>query len=52
MAKKILLLLVVGFAIFFLLSQPVGAADSVRAAAGGFGDAFTQVATFLRELIG
>ena len=51
MAKKVLMLLVAAFAIFFLLSQPVGAADSVKVAAGGVGDAFDQVARFLSELV-
>ncbi len=52
MAKKVLMLLVAAFAIFYLLSQPVAAADSVKFAAGGVGDAFTQVGRFFRELIG
>jgi NADPH-dependent curcumin reductase CurA len=52
MAKKALMLTVAAFAIFFLLSQPVSAADSVKLATGAVGDAFTQVARFFGALIG
>ncbi len=52
MAKRVLMLLVVAFAVFYLLSQPVAAADSVKVAAGGIGDAFHQIGRFLREVTG
>lgn len=51
MAKKALMLTIAAFAIFFLLSQPVGAADSVKFTAGAVGDAFQQVARFFGALV-
>jgi hypothetical protein len=51
MAKKSLLLTIVTFAVFFLLSQPANAADSVKVAAGAVGEAFQAMARFLGNLI-
>jgi hypothetical protein len=51
MAKKTLMLSVVAFAAFFLLTRPVGAADGVEATAGAIAEGFEQVARFLGRLI-
>jgi hypothetical protein len=51
MLKKVLLLLVVGFAAFYLLSRPAGAANSVEDATAAIGEAFEQVAHFLTTLV-
>lgn len=50
-AKKTLMLSVVAFAAFFLLTRPVGAADGVEATAGAITEGFEQVARFLGRLI-
>jgi hypothetical protein len=51
MAKKALMLLVVAFAIFFLLARPSSAADAVETLGGMAGEAFHQVARFFTALI-
>jgi hypothetical protein len=49
-AKKLLALLVAGFAIFYLLSQPENAAEAVRGAVGAVMEAFSQIVRFITEL--
>nr|MCW2727048.1 hypothetical protein [Aeromicrobium sp.] len=49
--KNILVLLVVGFVIFYLLSTPANAADVVSDAFGGIMDAFEQIGVFFNELV-
>ena len=51
MAKKVLTLTVIAFGVFFLLSQPAVAADSVKVAAGAVGEAFESVARFFTSLL-
>jgi len=48
--KKVFLLLLVGFAIYYLLSTPDDAANFVSNAFGGIMDAFQQVGVFFDEL--
>jgi hypothetical protein len=48
--KKIFLLLVVGFIIYYLLNTPASAADAVSDAFGGIMDAFEQIGVFFNEL--
>jgi hypothetical protein len=50
-AKKTLMLSVVGFAVFFLLTRPVGAADSVQMTAGVVAEGFERLARFLSALL-
>lgn len=52
MLKKLLVLIVVGFALYYLLSTPAGAADVVRGAFDATLNAFAQIGVFLGELIG
>ncbi|AXT85547.1 hypothetical protein C6I20_10320 [Aeromicrobium sp. A1-2] len=49
--KKIITLLVVGFAIYYLLTAPAGAADAVSNAFGAVMDGFQQVGVFVNELV-
>lgn len=49
--KKIITLLVVGFAIYYLLTAPAGAADAVGNASGAVMDAFQQIGVFVNELV-
>lgn len=51
MLKKVIGLLVIGFAVFYLLTAPAGAADAVSNAAGAVIDAFGQVGVFFDELV-
>ncbi|WP_162891257.1 hypothetical protein [Aeromicrobium sp. A1-2] len=51
MLKKIITLLVVGFAIYYLLTAPAGAADAVSNAFGAVMDGFQQVGVFVNELV-
>jgi len=51
MLKKILLLLVVGFIVYYLLNTPASAADAVSDAFDGIMDAFQQIGVFLNELV-
>ncbi len=48
--KKVFLLLLIGFAIYYLLSTPDDAADFVSSAFSGIIDAFQQVGVFFNEL--
>lgn len=50
MAKKVLLLLAVAFAAFYLFTRPEGAAVAVQSAAGGLGQVFEQVQRFVSAL--
>ena len=50
MLKKVLLLLVVAFAVYYLLQTPQGAADAVSNAASALMDAFQQVGVFVDSL--
>lgn len=50
MAKKAIVLLVIGFAVYYLLTAPQGAADSVRGAFGAIIGGFGQVMTFVNRL--
>jgi hypothetical protein len=49
--KKVITLLVVGFAIYYLLTAPAGAADAVSDASGAVMDAFEQVGVFVNALV-
>lgn len=49
-AKKGLVLVVVAFAVFYLLTQPEGAAQAIRGAAGAVIGAFEQVVRFISAL--
>jgi hypothetical protein len=49
-AKKGLTLLVVAFAVFYLLTQPEAAADALQGAADGVLRAFDQVVRFITAL--
>lgn len=49
--KKVIALLVVGFALYYLLTAPAGAADAVSNASGAVLDAFQQVGVFVNELV-
>lgn len=48
--KRLLSVVVLAFAVFYLLSQPQHAADAVRGAGGVLNDAFDSVTTFLTAL--
>ncbi|HEX6518331.1 MAG TPA: hypothetical protein VF049_22410 [Nocardioidaceae bacterium] len=48
--RKLLAGLVVAFALFYLLSQPQGAADAVRGAAAAVGMAFENIIEFISAL--
>lgn len=45
------MLLLVGFAVYYLLSTPADAADFVSSAFGGIMDAFQRVGVFFDELV-
>jgi hypothetical protein len=49
--KKVAGLLVIGFAVYYLLTAPDAAADAVSGAAGAVMDAFGQVGVFVDELV-
>jgi hypothetical protein len=49
--KKVIMLLVVGFAIYYLLTTPADAADAVSSAFSGTMDAFQRVGVFFDELV-
>lgn len=49
--KKVLTLLVIGFAVYYLLTAPQGAADAVSNAFGAVIDGFGQVGVFVNELV-
>ena len=50
--KRMLLVLVVGFVLFYLVNQPQGAADAVRGAAAAVGTAVSSLITFFNALAG
>ncbi|HEY5786734.1 MAG TPA: hypothetical protein VIT65_18360 [Microlunatus sp.] len=50
--KRMLLVLVVGFVMFYLVNQPQGAADAVRGAAAAVGTAVSSLITFFNALAG
>ncbi len=49
--KKLLGVVVIAFAVFYLLTQPQAAADAVRGAMGVIGDAFDALVTFFTALV-
>jgi hypothetical protein len=49
--KKLLVLLVAGFVLYYLLTAPSGAAEVVRGALDAILDAFGQVGVFVSELV-
>lgn len=51
MLKKALVILVVGFAVFYLLTEPAAAADAIEGALDAVMEAFGAVAVFFEELI-
>jgi hypothetical protein len=48
--KKLLGVVVIAFAVFYLFSQPHAAADAVRGALGVVKDAFDALITFISAL--
>lgn len=48
--KKIVALLILGFALFYLLTAPTAAADAVGGAFGAVVDAFVQMGVFVEAL--
>lgn len=48
--KKIIALLILGFALFYLLTAPTAAADAVTGAFGAVIDAFVQMGVFVEAL--
>ena len=48
--KKLLGIVVIAFALFFLLTQPQNAADAVKGAGGVVEDAFNAVISFISAL--
>ena len=49
--KKVVVLLVAGFAIYYLLTAPEGAADAIRNAFNAVIDAFGQIMLFANKLL-
>ena len=49
-ARKALVLLVIAFVVFYLITQPEGAADAVRGAVAAVGDAFDAIMRFFNAL--
>ena len=49
--KKVFVLLLIGFAIYYLLSTPADAADFVSSSFSGIMDAFQRVGVFFNELV-
>jgi hypothetical protein len=49
-AKKGITFLIIAFALFYLVTQPEGAASAVKAAAGGVGQAFDAILKFFDAL--
>jgi hypothetical protein len=49
-AKRILVALVVGFFVFYLISQPEGAASAVRTVFSALGVAFRAIVRFFTSL--
>jgi hypothetical protein len=50
--KRFIIFLVVGFFLFYLVSQPVAAANAVRAVAGGIALVFRSILIFFQSLAG
>ncbi len=50
--KRVLLVLVVGFCLFYLVQQPEGAAGAVRTVFGAVARAFASIITFFTSLAG
>lgn len=50
MVKKVFLALALAFVIYYLVTEPVGAADAVKGAVSAIGDAFTSLVSFFRRL--
>jgi hypothetical protein len=50
MPKKLLIWFLIGCAAFYLVTEPASAASQVRGLAGGIGDAFGSVITFISTL--
>lgn len=50
--RKILLLLSVGFVLFYLIRRPESAADTVRTVFGAVGAAFRAIVVFFSSLAG
>ena len=48
--KRFIVFLVVGFAIFYLISQPEAAADAVRAIFGALARVFRSIIVFFESL--
>jgi hypothetical protein len=49
--KKALLALALAFVIYYLVTEPVGAADAVRNAASAVGTAFESIVAFFSRLL-
>jgi hypothetical protein len=50
--KRFIVFLIVGFFLFYLVSQPVAAANAVRAVAGGLAIVFRSILVFFQSLAG
>jgi hypothetical protein len=50
--KRFIVFLVVGFFLFYLISEPVAAANAVRAVAGGLAIVFHSILVFFQSLAG
>ena len=48
--KRIIVFLVVGFALFYLIAQPQAAADAVRAIFGAIANVFRSIIMFFQSL--
>lgn len=51
MLKKVIVLLVAGFAVYYLLTAPEGAAEAIRNAFNAVIDAFGQIMVFTNKLL-
>lgn len=49
--KKVFVLLVAGFAVYYLLTAPEGAAEAIRNAFNAVMDAFGQIMVFANNLL-
>jgi hypothetical protein len=52
LAKRVLVILIVGFFVFYLISQPEGAASAVRTVFNALAVTFRAVVRFFRSLAG
>jgi hypothetical protein len=50
--KRFIVFLVVGFFLFYLVSQPVAAANAVRAVVGGLALVLRSILIFFQSLVG